>query len=222
MLIFLIANEAIIRGVLPSITSLKKGEPWYKVAIHGIPISDFSTEDGHLDSKLVSEEIMTFNPGLTPIGNSYWATSRSKRESGLVRTGTIIVAFPEEKQAKRAISKKLLIGGSSAKVAKFMATTSTTQCQKCAGFGHVELLCKREPKCYLCGGDHARKYHTCSICHATTKCSHTSIKCANCKETTHSADSKLCEIFQAIKSKSVTRPEFSNSGAKLTSHGNWD
>ena len=68
---FLIKNKAIIKGVLPSITSLRKGELWYKVAIHSIPIQDFSTEKGYLNSELVSEEISTFNTGLTPVGKSY-------------------------------------------------------------------------------------------------------------------------------------------------------
>jgi hypothetical protein len=202
---FLIQNEAIIKGVLPLVYSLKKGEPWYKVAIHGIPITDFSTENGSLNSELVSEEIKTFNTGLTPVGNSYWVTPRDKRESGLVRTGTIIVAFPNENQAKRAISNRLLIGGISAKVVKFIATNSTTQCQKCAGFGHSELLCKREVQCTLCAENHTRKAHACNTCKSNARCSHTRIKCANCKENTHSADSKLCEIYLAIKNK-ATRP----------------
>ena len=67
----MVENEAVIKGVLPSVTSLRKGEPWYKVAIHGIPIEDFSTEDGYLNSELVAEEISIFNTGLTPVGKSY-------------------------------------------------------------------------------------------------------------------------------------------------------
>ena len=47
-------------------------------------------------SQLVLEEIKTFNIGLTLIGNSYQATLREKRDSGLVRTGTIIIDFPDE------------------------------------------------------------------------------------------------------------------------------
>jgi len=190
-------------------TSLRKGEPWYKVAIHSIPITDFSTEEGYLNSELVSEEISTFNTGLTPVGKSYWATPKDKRESGLVQTGTIIVAFPDENQAKRAISNRLYIGGISARVVKYIATSSTSQCQKCAGFGHSELLCKREIQCTLCGGNHTRKAHSCTTCNSSKQCSHTSIRCANCKDTSHSADSKLCEIYLAIKNK-ATRPSFAH------------
>jgi hypothetical protein len=201
---FLIENEEVIKGVLPLITSIKRGEPWYKVAIHGIPIREFDTNEG-LDSDLVANEIRTFNKGLTPIGRSFWTTSKSKRDSGLIQSGTIIVAFPTEDQAKRAINNRLYIAGVSAKVAKYIATSRTTQCNKCAGFGHSELLCKREPKCIFCAENHISKQHYCNICNKTgLKCKHTSVKCTNCKDTTHSADSKLCEVYLAIKNKATT------------------
>ena len=74
-------------------TSLRKGEPQYKVTIYSIPITDFSTEEGYLNLELVSKEISTFNIGLTLIGKSYQATLKDKRELGLVQTSTIIVAF---------------------------------------------------------------------------------------------------------------------------------
>ena len=65
---FLIEKEAIIKGVLPLVTSLQKGEPWHKVVIHGLPIQDFNSPDG---MDLVISEIVTFNKGLTPIGKPY-------------------------------------------------------------------------------------------------------------------------------------------------------
>jgi hypothetical protein len=199
---FLIQNEVVIKGVLPSVTSLKKGEPWYKVAIYGLPLRDFGTENG---MDLVVEEIQTFNKGLTPVGRPYWITPRDTRESGLALTGTIVVAFPTEEQANRAIQNRLYIAGISAKAAKFIAVPSTTQCQKCAGYGHLESLCKRAPRCILCAENHDIKQHYCPLCKKRgEKCSHLISKCANCKETTHSADSKLCEVYLAIKNRTAT------------------
>ena len=61
---FLVQNEATIKGVLPLVTSIQKGEPWYKVIIHGLPIREFDTDEG---MDLVLEEIKTFNKGLEPI-----------------------------------------------------------------------------------------------------------------------------------------------------------
>lgn len=187
--------------MLPFVVGLQKGEQWHKVAIHGIPIQDFNTEDG---MDLVVDEIKTFNKGLTPIGRPYWATSKDKRDSGLQRSGTVIVAFPTEEQASRAIRNKLLIAGISARVVKHIATLSTAQCIKCAGFGHSDILCKRAFKCILCAQDHSLSQHYCSICKKKgEKCSHLSLKCANCESTTHSANSKLCEVYLAIKNKAT-------------------
>lgn len=188
--------------MLPFVISLKRGELWHKVAIYSILIREFNINEGLLDFELVLNEIRTFNKGLEPIGKSYWATTRSTRESGLKRIGTIIIAFPTEDQANRAIKNRLYIAGISAKVAKFIAISSTAQCKKCAGFGHSDLFCKKEPKCILCAENHITSTHFCTTCKKTnTKCNHLSIKCVNCKSITHSADSKLCEVYLAIKNK---------------------
>jgi hypothetical protein len=61
---FLVQNESIIKGVLPLVTSIQKGEPWYKVIVYGIPIRKFNTPEG---MDLVLEEIRIFNKGLEPI-----------------------------------------------------------------------------------------------------------------------------------------------------------
>ena len=46
--------------------------------------------------------------------------------------------------------------------------------------------------------------HNCSICKKKgAKCSHLVIKCTNCQNTTHSANSKLCEVYLAIKNKTT-------------------
>ena len=57
---------------LVTFQSAQKDEPWYKVVLHGIPISDFNTPTG---MALVTEEIKTFNKGLNSIGTPYWLTS---------------------------------------------------------------------------------------------------------------------------------------------------
>jgi hypothetical protein len=79
--------------VLPLVISLKKGEPWYKVVIHGLPLREFDTEEG---MDLVVSEIKTFNKGLEPIGRPYWITLKENRLSGQYTIGTVVVAFPTE------------------------------------------------------------------------------------------------------------------------------
>jgi hypothetical protein len=50
-------------------------QPWFKVAIHGIPTS-FRTNK---DLAILKEEIPTFNNGLKIVGNLYWLTKEVKR-----------------------------------------------------------------------------------------------------------------------------------------------
>ncbi|PMD65267.1 uncharacterized protein K444DRAFT_499792, partial [Hyaloscypha bicolor E] len=138
---FLVQNIEIIKGVLPLVKSIQKGEPWYKVIIHGIPI---------------------------------------REDSGLQRAGSVVVAFPTEIQANRAIKNRLLIAGISAKVVKYHTISSTAQCTRCAGYGHLDSICKREPKCLLCGESHVTENHFCSICKKKgKKCPHVITKCSN-------------------------------------------
>ena len=200
---FLIEKQAIIKGVLPLLNSLQKAEPWHKVIIHGIPIREFNAEDG---MELIAAEIKTFNKGFTPIGRPYWATPRDKRDSGQLK-GSVIVAFPTESQAKKAIKNRLYIAGISTKVAKFLPTDSTAQCSNCGGFGHLDRYCKRPTKCLLCGSSHKTSNHKCTVCNKTGEvCPHLTPSCCNCNSTTHSANSKLCEVYIALKSKSTITP----------------
>ena len=73
---------------------------------------------------LIISKIRTFNKGLSPIGCSYQATKKEYRDSGNLNSGTIIVAFPNEEQQRRAINNRLYITGISTRVAKFIATSS--------------------------------------------------------------------------------------------------
>jgi hypothetical protein len=196
---FLVEKKAIIKGVLPLVKDLQKGEPWYKVIIHNLPIQEFNTSDG---MDLVISEITTFNKGLTPIGRPYWLTSPEARNSGLNRLGSVVVAFPIEEQANRAIKNKLFIAGISAKVVKYRTFSSSIQCKNCSSFGHLDKFCKKEPKCILCASPHIVTEHFCTICKLKGKrCIHLTPKCINCNSTSHSADSKLCEVFLALKNK---------------------
>ena len=153
---------------------------------------------------LVLEEIKTFNKGLEPIGQPCQATSKEKRDLGLQRASLVVVVFPTEAQANRAIKNRLLIAGISAKVVKYYTISSTTQCTRYAGYGHLDSIYKREPKCLLCSKGHVTENHFCSIYKKKgKKCPHVTTKCSNYLSTTHSASSKLCEVYLAIKQATI-------------------
>ena len=114
---------------------------------------------------------------------------------GLVSIGIVIIAFLTKEQANKAIKNRLYIASISTKVVKYtIYTPSTIQCNKCVGFGHFKLLCKREPRYMLYANNHRASQHSCSICNKIgQKCQHLSLKYANYNSITHSANSKLCD-----------------------------
>jgi hypothetical protein len=166
-------------------------ESWHKVAVHNIPTL-YASGDG---LEVIKNEIETFNKGLKVVGNPYWLTKADRRQQQ--ETGTICVAFATEREAQQAIRNRLYVLGISVRAEKLHATPPTSQCQKCQRFGHSETRCSNPHVCKICAGRHATTVHKCNICNAKGRtCVHTIPLCANCKET-HTADSKLCEIFQA-------------------------
>ena len=169
-----------------------------------IPTHDFDVESG---MDLIIDEIKTFNTGFTPVGTPYWLTSPTNRQAQLA--GSIMVSFPTEGQAKRAIKDRLYIAGMLARVRKYYPTASIIQYTKCGGFRHLYNLCKkREYKCLLCSEAHATEQHHCSICKLKgKKCLHLTPKCINCKGTHASTDLAKCEFFQALKNKVPTQDQ---------------
>ena len=66
---FLIEKQEIWKGFIP-FSSFQKDQPWHKVILHGIPISDFNNPEG---MQMIIDEIRTFNKNLdlNPIGTPY-------------------------------------------------------------------------------------------------------------------------------------------------------
>ena len=154
---------------------------------------------------LVLEEIKTFNKGLELISQPYQATSKEKRDSGLQRANSVVVAFPTEAQANRAIKNRLLITGISTKVVKYYTISSIIQCTRYAGYRHLDSIYKKEPKYLLYSKGHVTKNYFCSICKKKSKkCPHVTTKYSNYLSTTYLASSKLCEVYLAIKKATTT------------------
>ncbi|KAH9806621.1 hypothetical protein DFH28DRAFT_1179449 [Melampsora americana] len=106
----LLNQQSTIQKIIPFNTA-KIDEPWYKVAIHGIPIAEYN-EEGGLD--YIKEEIHTFNQGLQVQGQPIWLTSAEKRQTAF--SGSVLVAFATKEEATHAIRNRLYIAGRSLKV----------------------------------------------------------------------------------------------------------
>lgn len=96
------------------------------MVIYGIPIREIDTLTG-IDT--LKEEITIFNRGLKPISPPYWITPPEKRQTA--RTGSAIVAFATEAEAKKALSTKLYIAGISCRTEKLHSVPKRQQCHSC-------------------------------------------------------------------------------------------
>jgi hypothetical protein len=191
---YLLEKQALWAHLIPH-QAIQKDTPWFKVAVNGVPFTDFDTPDG---MALVKEEISTFNKGLKPIGTPYWLTPQSRRQDPNQRAGTVAVAFATEEEANRAIQNRLYIAGISARVEKLYSLPPSTQCPKCQSFGHLENKCRQTLACALCSEKHPTRNHSCSQCKAIgTSCKHLVPKCSNCQGP-HLATSLSCEVRKAL------------------------
>ena len=101
----------------------QKLEPWAQIVAHGVPIPPFLGEGG---SKLLKEEIETFNP-IRIQGQPRWISSRAKRYDPQTRFGSIVFAVEnEEKRQEILKQKEILIAGVATKVVKYLEVSPTT------------------------------------------------------------------------------------------------
>lgn len=190
---FFLEKKDIWKSIIPH-QSAQKDQAWFKIVAHGIPITDF---DHELGMNAIKDEVVTFNTGLKPIGIPHWISTKESRQ--IKKSGSVAIAFATEEEANRAIRNRLYIAGISVRVSKFYSVAPSTQCNRCQAYGHLDSYCRKDPKCRLCGADHATETHYCSVCKAKGKtCAHLAPKCVNCTGN-HQASSKTCEVYINIK-----------------------
>lgn len=180
---------------LTATTKARKDESWSKIIIHGIPIQPF---DGPEGLQRITEEILTYNKDLDlhVKGTPFWITSDEKRKTQ--RAGSIGVALASDAEAARAMKYRLYIAGICARVEKMHKVAPTTQCRKCQGYGHLATRCTNRTTCGICAQSHDTKEHWCPDCQTGKACTHILAKCSNCLKE-HTADTRTCEVFQALR-----------------------
>ena len=156
-----------------------------------MPVLSFSTNDGLF---IFRNEIEIFNSSLKLLRNPNWLSSEENRQTK--RHASIVFAINNEKQAKKAIQKKLYIAGLQLVAESYKSTEATTQCQKCQKLGHSTRDCINQECCQICAKKHYTKLHKCNICETMkVECSHIKLKCINCGEN-HRANSQTCAIWE--------------------------
>ena len=121
---FLIKNKEIWSNCF-SFQREQKLEPWAQVIAHSVPVSPFLGEGG---SKLLKEEIETFNP-IKIQRLPRWISSSVKRYNPQTRFGSIVFAIKNKEKRQKILSQKeILIAGAVIKVVKYLKVSFTTQC----------------------------------------------------------------------------------------------
>lgn len=204
---FLVEKEALWKPAV-QYKAIQVDEPWYKVIVHGLSLTEFNIPEG---MNLLKREIYNFN-GLEVVGTPYWLSNiNNLREHQ--HYGSAVVAFKTELEANKAIRNRLDVAGASLRVDKLLSTPKSTQCRNCQGFGHLQSYCKKAAVCCICGGEHNTAVHSCNTCPAKgAECLHTIKKCANCKEP-HTANTRTCEFFRAARTPRNRGEPTSSTGA---------
>ncbi len=188
--------------------AIKKDEKWFKVVAHGLSTTVFNTAEG---LQLLKDEVETFNKEFKLASLPQWLTTEANRKSK--RHASAVLSFKTEEEARKAIRKRLQIGGVSIKIAAFKTCKPTNQCIKCQTFGHQANNCTKEVRCRICAGLHKTVEHQCRLCRTGEKgkkCVHTIVKCVNCRGE-HEADSQSCSVYRALEPFSSTADPLSQS-----------
>jgi len=153
---------------------------------------------GEGGSKLLKEEIETFNP-IEIQGLPRWILSSVKRHNPHTRFGSIVFAI-ENKEKRQDIlrQKEIQIAGVATKVVKYLEVSPTIQCTSYQKFSHIGDR-RSTRACRFCAATHLSKDHSYSTYNIIGKpCKYTTPFYINCKEK-HFANSKDYKSLKAAK-----------------------
>jgi len=188
-----------------AIINVVANETWAELKIL-VPYAQYWQDNG---LAALRERIEVENEGVViPPFSMRWM--RSKRiieqhyQAGRLPQNAASVVF---KVCSKAVGKKLLtemwVAGIKFWALPFIADRADVLCGRCSRWGHSEFRCHQDgaPTCSICSGQHRTEGHRCEVttCGATGKaCSHTALKCPNCRGRHPAQDARCKEKTAAI------------------------
>ncbi|KAH0603152.1 uncharacterized protein H6S33_008156, partial [Morchella sextelata] len=162
-------EEALLTLQVP-VAIIRANSKWSKFLIHGIPTTmGEGVEAGQLVPRWISRA----------------ETRMEKTHSSMV------IALPGQVTMETLGVKFLSLFNRSCHIEAFLPTFPDTQCAKCLEYGHRQEKCKNNGRCGHCAGDHLTSFHPCNQCQGGYRCTHTPIRCLNCKGI-HKASDPAC------------------------------
>ncbi|KAH0603229.1 uncharacterized protein H6S33_008233, partial [Morchella sextelata] len=179
-------EEALLTLQVP-VVNIRANSKWSKFLLHGIPTT---IGEGIEAGQLVASEIRSnygeeFQLAQVPRWISRAETRMEKTHSSMV------IALPGQITTETLGVKFLSLFNRRCHIEAFLPTFPDTQCAKCLEYGHRQEKCKNNGKCGHCAGDHLTSFHSCNECQGGYKCTHTPIRCLNCKGI-HKASDPAC------------------------------
>ncbi|KAH0605310.1 uncharacterized protein H6S33_004532 [Morchella sextelata] len=148
-------EEALLTLQVP-VTNIRANSKWSKFLLHGIPTT---IGEGIEAGQLVASEIRSnYGENFQLVQVPRWI---SRAETRMEKTHSSMVI--------------------ACHIDSFLPTFPDTQCANCLEYGHRQEKCKNNGKCGHCPGDHLTSFHPCNECQGGYKCTHTPIRCLNCK-----------------------------------------
>ncbi|KAH0603702.1 uncharacterized protein H6S33_007361 [Morchella sextelata] len=179
-------EEALLTLQVP-VAVIRANSKWSKFLLHGIPTT---VGEGIEAGQLVASEIRSnYGENFQLAQVPRWI---SRAEARMEKThSSMVIALPGQITMETLGVKFLSLFNRSCHIEAFLPTFPDTQCAKCLEYGHRQEKCKNNGKCGHCAGDHLTSFHPCNECQGGYRCTHTPIRCLNCKGI-HKASDPAC------------------------------
>ncbi|KAH0610171.1 uncharacterized protein H6S33_011698 [Morchella sextelata] len=179
-------EEALLTLQVP-VANIRANSKWSKFLLHGIPTT---IGEGIEAGQLVASEIRSnYGENFQLAKVPRWI---SRAEIRMEKThSSMVIALPAQITMETLGIKFLSLFNRSCHIEAFLPTFPDTQCAKCLEYVHRHEKCKNSGKYGHCAGDHSTSFHPCNEYQGGYKCTHTPIRCLNCKGI-HKASDPAC------------------------------
>jgi hypothetical protein len=199
--------ESALTDLKVPFVDIRVNSKWSKFIIHGIPTS---IGEGLQAGQLVASEI-TSNYGTTvQLAQIPRWISKPETRTGKAHS-SMVIALPGHYTLENLGLRSFNLFDRTCKLETYLPTNPDTQCRNCLEYGHRQERCKDPSgRCGHCSSDdHRTTEHPCKECAGGIGCTHSPIRCFNCKGH-HKATDVACPERAKAKLRAQARAKNSD------------